>query len=207
MAIRLEDFSDATAPARTRPDESPPAPIAEQPPAALPEKQRLAAYEDGYRAGWDDAIRQESENQARIGAEFARNLEDLGFTFHEARSHVMLALEPLLLGMIDKVLPSLVSDTLGKFILEELRPIAATAADTPIEIVVHPNDRAPLERLLGDNTSVPFEIREEPTLAEGQVFLRSGKSERKLDLPGVVDRIGEAIRGLYELNEKAFQNG
>ncbi|WP_298492469.1 flagellar biosynthesis protein [uncultured Maritimibacter sp.] len=208
MAIRLEDFSEATAATGTqRAEEVGPAHVAASASPDLSEKQRLAAYEDGYRAGWDDAIRQETENQARIGAEFARNLEDLGFTFHEARSHVMLALEPLLLGMIDKVLPSLVSDTLGKFILEELLPIAAKAADTPIEVVVHPNDRAPLERLLGDKTAVPFEIREEPTLAEGQVFLRSGRSERKLDLPGVVDRIGEAIRGLYELNEKAFQNG
>ena len=50
-----------------------------------------ASYETGYSAGWDDAVRAETEAHKRISAEFARNLQDLGFTFHEARAHVIPA--------------------------------------------------------------------------------------------------------------------
>lgn len=171
------------------------------------EKVRLEGYEAGYKAGWDDATRAEADDQSRIGAEFARNLQDLGFTFHEARSHVMHALEPLLNGMVEKVLPKIVSETVGQTIVEELLPLAASVADTPIEVVVCPASRPSLEQLLSRATSIPFELVEEESLAEGQVFLRSGKTEKHLDLTGTVDRIGAAIDGLYQLNEKAFQNG
>lgn len=173
---------------------------------AMVEKARLDGYEAGYKAGWDDAARAEAEGQGRIGAEFARNLQDLGFTFHEARSHVMQALEPLLTGMVERVLPELISRTVGQTIVEELLPLASLAADTPIEVVVSPASRSALEPMLA-NAAVPFTLVEEPTLAEGQVFLRSGKIERHIDFAKAVDQIGTAIKGLYQLNEKAFRNG
>lgn len=171
------------------------------------EQTRLAGYEAGYQAGWDDGTKSEAEEQERIGAEFARNLQDLGFTFHEARSHVMQALEPLLAGIVEKVLPKLVSDTIGQTIVEELLPLASVATDSPIEVVVSPSARPVLEPLLAASLSVPFSLVEEPTLAEGQVFLRSGENEKHLDLVGAIDRIATAINDLYELNERAFQNG
>lgn len=207
----LEEFDAADLPSgasRTRPASAPAAaPPAPTISAEELEKVRLEGYEAGYQAGWDDANRSEAEDQSRIGAEFARNLQDLGFTFHEARSHVMQALEPLLTGMVEKVLPRIVSETVGQTIVEELLPLASVAADTPIEVVVCPASRPALETLLTGATSVPFILREEESLAEGQVFLRSGRTEKHLDLTGAVDRIGSAINGLYELNERAFQNG
>lgn len=222
--LRLEEFDPADlAPARAKPEPTAPASsgataaaragsqiapaAAQEASPELLEKARLEGYEAGYKAGWDDAARTETDDQSRIGAEFARNLQDLGFTFHEARSHVMQALEPLLSGMVERVLPRLVSETIGQTVVEELLPLAANAADTPIEVVVSPASRPALETLLADAASVPLVVIEEPTLAEGQVFLRSGKTERHIDFTSAVDRIGAAIEGLYELNEKAFQNG
>ena len=187
-----------------------PFPDARPEPAISPdmlEKTRLESYEAGYKAGWDDAAQAESNEQDRIGAEFARNLQDLGFTFHEARVHVMHALEPLLAGMVQRVLPKLVSETMGQTIIEELLPLATEAADTPIEVVVAPASRQALETLLTEATAVPVTLVEEPTLAQGQVFLRSGKTERHIDFASAIDRIGVAIEALYELNEKAFRNG
>ena len=213
--LQLEEFSETVpapaADARTdlpasNPDDAAPAP-APAITAEMLEKTRLEGYEAGYKAGWDDATQAETSEQTRIGAEFARNLQDLGFTFHEARSHVMQALEPLLAGMVERVLPRLVSETMGQTILEELLPLATEAVDAPIEIVVAPVSRPVLEQMLTGATSVPFSLVEEPTLAQGQVFLRSGRTERHIDFASAIDRIGAAIEGLYELNEKAFRNG
>ncbi|MEN8837451.1 MAG: flagellar biosynthesis protein, partial [Celeribacter marinus] len=50
------------------------------------EQARATGYEAGYKAGWDDAIAADESVRTKIGAELERNLQDLGFTFHEARS-------------------------------------------------------------------------------------------------------------------------
>ena len=69
------------------------------------EDARLASFEDGYKAGWDDAIAAQDKETARIRADFARSLEDLGFTYTEAHRHVLNAIEPLLRDMVCKVMP------------------------------------------------------------------------------------------------------
>ncbi|WP_246138120.1 flagellar biosynthesis protein [Maritimibacter fusiformis] len=204
--LNLEDFSAFAASHEAAPratGAASPAPASQ----ADAEAARLEGYEAGYRAGWDDAARAEAEDQSRIGAEFARNLQDLGFTFHEARAHVMQALEPLLTGMVERVLPRLVSETIGQTIVEELLPLATAAAGNPIEVVVSPANRPVVEEMLARSDTVPFTLVEEPTLAEGQVYLRSGALERQIDFTEAVDRIGAAIGSLYQLNEKAFQHG
>lgn len=205
-AFSFEDFSR---PASVAPRQTEPASPAPEPSISSDtvKQARLEGYDEGYKAGWDDAAKAQSEDQDRIGAEFARNLQDLGFTFHEARRHVMHALEPLLNGMVAKVLPELITRSLGQTVVEELLPLASTAADAPIEIVVSPESRTAIEPMLRESTSVPFVLIEEPSLAEGQVFLRSGQTERHIDMEGVVMKIGAAIESLYELNEKAFQHG
>lgn len=200
----LEDFDQQTTGTLVPAPTMPPPPLVSE---ADLEAARLAGYEAGYQAGWDDAAKAGDEAKDRIGAEFARNLQDLGFTFHEARSHVMKSLEPLLASMVEKVLPSLVSDTIGQAIIEEILPLAADAADTPIQVIIYPNGREMLDALLAQNTSVPIEVIEEDTLAEGQVYIRMGNTEKQIDLNGAVHRIGEAITDLYALNEKAINHG
>lgn len=201
----LEDFDAPASPPATAPPDQPAAPT--DPAPELIEAERSAAFEKGYRAGWDDAAAAQSEDESRIGAEFARNLQDLGFTFHEARSHVMRALEPLLGEIVAKVLPRLVTETLGQTVVDELLPLAENASDSPIEVVVSPDARPTLERFLTDATSVPLTIVEENTLAEGQVYLRMGQVERQIDMTSAVDRIGQAIRAVYDLNDKATTHG
>ncbi len=207
--FQLEEFdeTDLASVKAERPAPEAAVPAAPAITPAMLEKARLEGYENGYKAGWDDAAKAEEEEQSRIGAEFARNLQDLGFTFHEARTHVMQALEPLLSGMVERVLPRLVSETIGQTIIEELMPLATAAADTPIDIVVCPASRPAIEGFLEHESAVPFKLIEEPTLSEGQVFLRAGKLERHIDFSNAVDQIGTAINGLYELNEKAFRHG
>ncbi|MFV2037798.1 MAG: flagellar biosynthesis protein [Paracoccaceae bacterium] len=165
------------------------------------------SFEQGYKAGWDDASQASASDQSKISAEFSRNLQDLGFTFFEARSHVMRSLEPLLSAMADTLLPELVSASMGQRIAEELLPLAETAADTPIEIVVSPASRAALEPLLAAATTVPLTLSEEPSLGEGQVHLRSGKMEKQIDLGGAVQRVSEVILAMSQDNEKVFRHG
>lgn len=171
------------------------------------EARKLEGYEAGYQTGWDDAAKSLDEENARVKSEFARNLEDLGFTYQEARSHVLSSLEPLLQQMLQVVLPKALEDTIGPLVSEAIMPLAADLADDPIAVLVSPGSRPALEAFLAGAGAVPFEIVEKDTLPDGQIYLRSRGSERKVDLTGAVERITQAVNALYHVNEKAFDHG
>lgn len=202
----LEDFGVSEARTRQR-ERIAVEPTSKGPDPAEIEANRMAAYEQGYKAGWDDSAQSQIDDKSRIGADFARNLQDLGFTFHEAKSHVMKALEPLLTEIVSKVLPQLVSETLGQTILEELLPFAEEVSDAPVQIVVAPSGRIAVEALVDASLTIPLEIIEEPSLADGQVYLRMGELEKKIDMDAAIERIGSAIKSIYALNEEAMKHG
>lgn len=166
-----------------------------------------AAYELGYAAGWDDAARAAADEQERIGAEFARNLQDLGFTFHEARSHVIRSVMPLLDTFVKALLPVAVSETMGPRIIQELCALAESAGDVPIQIRVSPDSKPALEPYLAQNSNLPFTLVAEPSLAQGQVQLRSEKLERWIDMDAAAETIREAISAIKTSNSEEFSHG
>ncbi|MCG6903278.1 MAG: flagellar biosynthesis protein [Rhodobacter sp.] len=198
MPLTLEDFELLTA--RTDPSENGMIPVVQA------ETDRMAAYEQGYQAGWDDAASAQAQDQTRIGAEFARTLQELSFTFHEARAHLIQAMEPLFQELISTLLPELVVETLGLRILEELRPLVEDCVDRPVELVIAPASRPALERQLAAANVTAIRLCEEQSLAEGQAYLRVGKAERQIDMAGALDRITSAVNALYALNEGALQH-
>lgn len=197
--VTLEDF-----------DVEPPgaAPEVTPEPAAPPDPPEVSAgYEDGYQAGWDDAVRAQAEDQARIGAEFARNLQEMSFTFHEARAHVIQSMEPLIDELVGTIFPALAADSLVLTIREELRPLIAESADAPVDLMVGPGGRAVLESQVAQLGNAAIRLVEEPTLVEGQAYLRIGKTERQIDLSGALERIRNAVDALYELNKRTLKHG
>ena len=198
MGLLLEDFDIAHPP--TSPANS------DMISRSMAETEKVATYEQGYQAGWDDATLAEAEDQSRIAADFARNLQDLSFTFHEARAHVIQTMEPLLNALVGKLLPDLVSETMGLRIIEELRPLIEDAADAPIELVVATASIPALEKQLANSQIGAIQLRQEPSLAEGQAFLRVGKSERKIDLTAAFEAISMAIASLHSLNERTLKH-
>jgi flagellar biosynthesis/type III secretory pathway protein FliH len=172
------------------------------------EDTRLAAFEQGYAAGWEDAVAAQDQSTARLRADFARNLEDLSFTYAEAHRHVLRALEPLLRDMVGKVLPAMARDTLGSIVIEQLLPIARDLAGVPIEVVVCPASRPLVESLIAASVIVPLTVSEEPTLSEGQVYLRFADRERCIDLDGVIAAIGDAVADFFQIEqEKVRRHG
>lgn len=156
---------------------------------AAAEEVRLAAYEKGYSAGWEDAATAHAGDQLRIREDLARGLRDLSFTYHEARSHVLRALEPLLTGMVEQVLPGLARQGLGAAVREIVLVEAAEAAGAPLHLVIAPANRAAIEAALEGETALPITLVCEPTFSEGQVHFRIGEEERVFDLDGVLGQI------------------
>lgn len=171
------------------------------------EEVRLAAYEQGYTAGWDDAAAAQSEEQGRMGSELARSFQALGFTFHEARTHVLLSVEPLIRDLVAKVLPRIARDTLPEMIADMLMPLANKIAEEPVTLVFNPSVRVAVERTLEQIEGPPFKLCEEPSLGQGQVYLRFGDSETRLDLDEMIDQISAAIDDFFTLSKQEVKHG
>jgi flagellar assembly protein FliH len=194
-ALRLEDFADGASPE-------------EQAEAALlSEEARLAAYDQGYAAGWEDAAAAQAEDQARLRSDLANNLQALSFTYHEARLHVLRALAPLLEEMVARLLPEVAREALGPVVLDALMPLAEGLASTPVTIVLNPAARPALEPLLQSAPSLPVILEDEPTLGEGQVYLRLDAAETQIDLNRAVARITAAVRGFLDLSVTERRHG
>ena len=168
---------------------------------------RMVAYEQGYTAGWDDAATHQGDDQSRIKADFARNLQSLGFTFQEARMHVLRALQPLILEIVGSLLPRIAQQTLAPLALEALMPLADAMADAPVTLVINPASRAVVETLLEQTTGLPLIVIEEPSLGEGQVYLRLGDTETRLDLDRAMADIASAVRDFFDLTKKDQRHG
>ncbi len=170
--------------------------------AAALEEARLASYDSGYAAGWEDATAAQAGDQSRIRAELARNLQALSFTYQEARSHVLRAIEPLLTETVGKLLPEIARASLGGIVLDALMPMAETLADAPVVMVLNPASRPAVETLISEATGLPIVIEAEATLGEGQVYLRLGGSETCVDLDRATVEIMTALRGFFDLSNK-----
>lgn len=171
------------------------------------EAERLEAFDSGYSAGWEDAVKAAAQ-EGRTAEEVARaRLQDLGFTYHEARAHVMLSMTPLLEAIVAQVLPRIVHDSIGARIVEELGALADQAGDSPIELLVPVGEGGTMRRAVDGLTTLPITVIDEETLPPGHIYLRLGTAERQIDLSGVADRIGEAIAALDTLNKETLSHG
>lgn len=190
-ALRLEVFDTAIAA-----DGSPQAMVE----VAAVEEAKVTSFEQGYSAGWDDAVAAQQGDQTRIRADLARNLQSLAFTFQDARSHVLQAIRPLILEMTSRLLPEVARGALAPTVLEALTPLAEELADAPLTLVLNPAVRGQVEDLITQATGLPMVINEEPSLPEGQVYIRFGAVETKVDLSQATADIAIAVRAFFNLN-------
>jgi flagellar biosynthesis/type III secretory pathway protein FliH len=190
-ALRLEIFDTAPAVDGTF------QPLVE---ATAVEEAKVASFEQGYSAGWDDAVAAQQGDQDKIRADLARNLQSLSFTFQDARSHVLQSIRPLILEMVNRLLPEVAREALAPTVLEAVMPLAEELADAPLTLILNPAIRTQVEELLMQATGLPMVVEEEPTMPDGQVYIRFGSSETKVDLAQVTADIGIAVRAFFNLN-------
>ncbi|MCF8483759.1 MAG: flagellar biosynthesis protein [Rhodobacteraceae bacterium] len=171
------------------------------------EDTRLQAYEGGYTAGWEDAAAAAALDQERITSELANNLQRLAFSFQEARSHVLKSVQPVITHLATQLLPQLAQEVLAPVVLDTVMPLIDELADTPIKVVLNPSARDAVERLLAQAAGLPLLIEEEPTLGEGQVYLRLGDTEHRIDLDQAVRDITTAVHDFFDYSEKDTRDG
>ena len=196
--LRLEVFDSSIAADGT------PQPLVE---ASAMEEAKIASFEQGYSAGWEDAAAAQQGDQNRIRTDLARNLQSLAFTFQDARSHVLQAIRPLIVEMTNRLLPEVAREALAPTVLEALMPLADRLADAPLVLVLNPAARDSVESLISQATGLPMVIEEEPSLDEGQVYIRLGTTETKVDLSQATADITTAVRAYFSLTNQETPHG
>ena len=168
------------------------------------EEERLASFEKGYQAGWDDAAKSQAEDQRSVTADLAQNLQDLTFTYEEAYAAVLQSLRPLLEQMVTTVLPTISQQTLAPRLAELLRERVKAHGQQTFEIVTAPGDMTRMEILTQALPEMQIALRQDDTLAVGQLYLSFGDAEEEIDLKSVLDAIEQAVSGFFEENRKAI---
>ncbi|NSX54659.1 hypothetical protein [Parasulfitobacter algicola] len=194
ILMDLEDFGVITSPHPTTITE-----------AAL-EEARVEAFENGYRAGWDDATKTAENEQRKISAEFAQSLQDLSFTYHEARSHIMGALQPVFHAMTAKVLPDIASQTLLPHIVDQILNAAQSPSETPMEIRTHPNNLMQLESLIPQDCTLPTRLTPDASLSNGQAFLTHNNTAQQIDMDHTITAIRQLVDNFFQLSQKELGN-
>lgn len=131
----------------------------------------------------------------------------MAFTFQEARSHILKSVQPVLIQLCTQLLPPLAREVLSPVVLDTIMPLIDDLADTPVHVVLNPAARPAVERFLSQAAGLPLVIVEEPTLGEGQVYLRLGEVEHRVDLDLAVVELTKAVHDFFEYSEKDGGNG
>lgn len=161
------------------------------------EEEKLGAFERGYKAGWDDAANAQADDKTRVTGDFEQTLQELSFTYHEAYGQLARALKPVLGQIVETVLPAIARKSLAPQIVDELSRLAATAGKQDVEIVVSPVNAGLMRTLLSRDPGFPVKLVEEPSMGEGQAFLRLGESEKQIDYDEVLSGIELAVDAFF----------
>ncbi|MBV2359278.1 ABC transporter ATP-binding protein [Thalassococcus sp. CAU 1522] len=197
MTLRsvLEDF------ARTRPGARDADPVAAD--GVDVEQLRLESFDQGYRAGWDDALKAQNEDGKRIAGDLAQNLQDLSFTYHEAYSHVLKAMTPLLNEIATVLLPGLEQEALRLHLVAQLQDIAREGDGLAVDLAVAPVHAEALAPLVDEPFGFPLRLIEDDSLADGQADIRFAGDERRIDLGEVLQGVKDAVQGFaYDTRRK-----
>lgn len=170
--------------------------------ATWADEARLASFDAGYAAGWDDAAAAHANDRAAAEAKATEALQTLGFTYQEARVHVMTALEPLLAEVAAKLLPQIARIALPALVVETILPLAEKHASSPVTLRLHPDTRTAVESLCAASLGLPLSFVEDASLSPGDVRLTLDQAEARVDLDSAVAAIGAAMADYFTLETK-----
>lgn len=182
-----------------------PAPEIDLPKDAL-EDMQLMSFDDGYQAGWEDAITAQKVTAEKDAEGISQNFQDLAFSHREAYEKLRISMRPLLLQIVNKLLPESARQLVGLHLIEKLSQIMENYAETAIEIAASPENMEQLNSVLENLITLPFKIVSEPNLTAGQVYLRIGQCEEEINIDAVINGIADAIEAYYNQTSEETSN-
>ncbi len=157
------------------------------------EEDRLAAFEKGYSAGWEDRSSTREGDEAKTRCAVGQSLQEMSFTYHEARHHLLETIRPLITTMIAKVLPQAARSSLPQMVAEEIRAVIQDMTDVPFTVTTNPASIPAIQELLAEQAGLSMTVKADPALQDGQAFIKFPDSETRIDLDDVITRIASIV--------------
>lgn len=132
-------------------------------------------------------------------ARATESLQALGFTYQEARAHILGALQPLLMQMAARLLPRMAQAALPALVLETLMPMADDLSEPPVTLRLHPDIRPAIEALCVPALGLPVTLVEDATLSPGDIRLSLDQAEARIDIDTAVSAIAAALDDFFTL--------
>ena len=171
------------------------------------ESEKLAAFDKGYAAGWDDATEAHGAEVLTAERALAARLEELSFSFHEARAHVMASLHPLLQGIVERIVPQVLSETLGQRLADAVIRLADDHPDPDVAVHTCPADAEDVAEHLTKHARFPTHVVPDDSLVPGLIQLRLGTRATEIDLTAIQTALHDALAALDTLNEETLSHG
>lgn len=162
------------------------------------EEDKLQSFENGYKSGWDDAVSAQETTRSNVSAEFARNLQEASFSYHEARSALVKELRDVIEPVMTKILPEIAGETLAVHVLDQITQIARDKLDCPVEVAVSPTRLVTMQTVFEEVLKEPFEIVPDECLSADQVFLRIGREEREIDFAPWLQQVKDSVAAYFD---------
>lgn len=163
------------------------------PQSASSAEENLQAFENGYQSGWQDATSAHGVEQERVLSELAQNFQDMQFTYHEARSKLLISLRPIATVMLEKLLPGVSREALRSNLTEQINEVLTQSTEDSIEINVAPDSLSTVQGIMDTQKDLPFIIIENANLGAAQADLRSSQLERHIDIDDMCERISQTL--------------
>ncbi len=171
------------------------------------EEARLAAFEQGYSAGWEDCATTREAEDARLRSAVGQSVQQMSFTYHEARHHLLESLHPLVEAMMAKVLPVAARAALPQIVADQAQEIARGMTDIPLTVTANPSCIPAINDLMSDRAGLPLNFNADPDLTEGQAYLKFSDGETRIDLDEVIAKISSAIDSYFSANPEETSHG
>jgi flagellar assembly protein FliH len=153
-------------------------------------------FDKGYKAGWDDAVAEARDQDMQARANCATALQEIDFTYFEARQHVTSSFKPLIEAIIGAILPEAAQHALAPLVVEEIQKLTKLS-DTPITILCAPDACAELSTLVETFAKGPVTVRGEDSLAATQVQLHFDGGLSEINVDAAVSAIRDTIQAHF----------
>lgn len=171
------------------------------------ETEKLVAFESGYKSGWDDALSAQSQSNTSVGDEFAQSLQEISFSYHEARATLRKELCAAFKPVIAHLLPKMLQETFGQHVLEQIETLAQNTLERPIQITTSPQRMIALQALCEETLKEPFVITPDENVDDDDVYLRLGAAEHEVAFGPWLEEIQNSLASFLENQSEESTNG
>lgn len=168
-----------------------------------PSAEFTAGYAEGLKAG----LTESAATQARMTEELVASLTELEFGYAEARHHILHTLAPLFELIARRIVPTALSASLGPEIARIIAAAVDQSATAPVQIYAPPESIEVLTPIFDHRLAVPWELRGDADLTNGQVRWATGTAEMLIDQNLIMTKIQDALATILDEAERKTAHG